>query len=87
MQLLLSHHSHITTQGASDDGRLPLNAEVPLVAAVFVLREAIYAFPDGGTKNEYHQWVLRMNDVTVSLKPSRALPDSQHVYSRHPHSR
>ena len=68
MRLLLSHSSHITTQGAFDDGITPKNAEVPLAAAVFVLREAIYAFPNGSTKQEYLQWLRKMNEITVSLK-------------------
>ena len=67
MRLLLSHSSRIITQGASDDGTTPRNAEIPLAAVVFVLREAIYAFPNGSTRDEYLQWLRKMNEITVSL--------------------
>ena len=67
MRLLLSQSSYITNQGAFDDGMTPRNAEVPLAAAVFVLREAIYAFPNGSTREEYNQWLSKMDKITVSI--------------------
>ena len=80
MRLLLSHSSYITTQGALDDGTTPRNAEVPLVAAIFALREAIYAFPNGSTKDEYVQWLLKMGELTVSLLRSQVLIDHLLTY-------
>ena len=53
-------------QGACDEGYKPVHAEVPLAAAAFSLREAIHAFPQGCTENEYREWVNEMNAIMVS---------------------
>ena len=59
--------SIITDQCSSDEGVLAEDAEVPLVAAAFVFREAIYAFPNGSTKGEYRQWVQKMDEISVGF--------------------
>ena len=53
-------------QGARDEGYKPSHAEVPLAAATFSLREAIYAFPQGCTEDEYREWVDEMRAIMVS---------------------
>lgn len=63
-----------THQGASDEGLEPEGAELPLAAAAFVLREAIYAFPNGSTRDEFRQWVGKMHEITV--RPHIIIPSS-----------
>lgn len=57
-----------TQQGAADDGWEPERAEVPVAAIIFELREAIYAFPNGSTRDEFRQWVGKMNENLVRLR-------------------
>ena len=57
-----------TNQGASDDGWHPEASELPVAAAIFELREAIYAFPNGCTRDEFRQWVKKMHEVMVRLR-------------------
>lgn len=58
---------YVVRQGASNEGREPEAAEIPLAGAVFSLREAVYAFPNGSTRNEYGEWVDKMRLITVKF--------------------
>lgn len=65
--MLILPNTVITDQGSSDEGILAEDSEIPVIAAVFVLREAIYAFPNGSTRDEYRQWVQKMAEISVRI--------------------
>lgn len=54
-------------QGATLSGLEPSQFEVPVWKAAFAIREAVYKCPNGLTTAEWHEWVMGMTKICVSV--------------------